>query len=290
MNARSTVDPRRAHLHGMWSAVAGSWREHADYVDARVAGVTQTAARAVGAATRRAGARAGLRAGRRRSRGSRPGRSGRRGRRVRRRRRDDVDRGGAGRRSRARQRHAAPARPRGDRRARRLVRRRPLPRGPHVRERSGPGGAGDPARAPARRPRRDRGVGPARAQPVARARHDGGERAARPADPAARLPRAVRAAGCPASWPCCCPARVSPTSPSSEVDAPLRAGSFDEWWLRTSALAGPLSQVLESLPEPTKLELRDRLETAVAPYLTPAGLEFDGVTLVASGLHPVRAS
>ena len=70
----------------------------------------------------------------------------------------------------------------------------------------------------------------------------------------------------------------------------MRAGSFDEWWLRTSALAGPLSQVLESLPEPTKLELRDRLETAVAPYLTPAGLEFGGVTLVASGLHPVRAS
>jgi hypothetical protein len=44
------------------------------------------------------------------------------------------------------------------------------------------------------------------------------------------------------------------------------------------------------MPAPTKLELRGRLETAVAPYLTPAGLEFGGVTLVASGLHPVRAS
>ena len=31
----------RARLHGMWAAVAGSWGEHADYVDARAAGVTR---------------------------------------------------------------------------------------------------------------------------------------------------------------------------------------------------------------------------------------------------------
>src|SRR6476620_10715500 len=30
----------RAQLHGMWSAVAPSWGEHAEYVDARAAGVT----------------------------------------------------------------------------------------------------------------------------------------------------------------------------------------------------------------------------------------------------------
>ena len=30
----------RAHLHGMWAAVAASWGEHAAYVDARGAGVT----------------------------------------------------------------------------------------------------------------------------------------------------------------------------------------------------------------------------------------------------------
>ena len=28
------------HLHGMWASVAGSWREHAEYVDARAALVT----------------------------------------------------------------------------------------------------------------------------------------------------------------------------------------------------------------------------------------------------------
>ena len=31
----------RAQLHGMWSAVAGGWEKHADYVDARGAGVTR---------------------------------------------------------------------------------------------------------------------------------------------------------------------------------------------------------------------------------------------------------
>ena len=38
--ATDTVDPFREHLHGMWATVAGSWAEHADYVDARGASVT----------------------------------------------------------------------------------------------------------------------------------------------------------------------------------------------------------------------------------------------------------
>lgn len=39
-SAGGSADDRRAHLHGMWAAVAGSWGEHADYVDARAAGLT----------------------------------------------------------------------------------------------------------------------------------------------------------------------------------------------------------------------------------------------------------
>ena len=35
----------------------------------------------------------------------------------------------------------------------------------------------------------------------------------------------------------------------SELPTPLRAGSFEEWWSRTSTLAGPLAKVLASLPE-----------------------------------------
>ena len=34
-----------------------------------------------------------------------------------------------------------------------------------------------------------------------------------------------------------------------EIPVPLRAASFEEWWTRTSALAGPLAQMLSGLPD-----------------------------------------
>ena len=69
----------------------------------------------------------------------------------------------------------------------------------------------------------------------------------------------------------------------SELSTPLRAGSFDEWWARTSSLAGPLANVLASLPDDAAGELRARARNAVGSYETPSGLEFPGVTLLASG-------
>jgi SAM-dependent methyltransferase len=68
-----------------------------------------------------------------------------------------------------------------------------------------------------------------------------------------------------------------------QVSVPVRAGTFEEWWARTSALAGPLAKMLESLPEEPVEAIRARLREAVRPYDTPAGLEFPGVTLVAAG-------
>jgi SAM-dependent methyltransferase len=68
----------------------------------------------------------------------------------------------------------------------------------------------------------------------------------------------------------------------SELSVPLRAGSFEEWWVRTSALAGPLAKVLTSLPEPAKQALRTHLHEATSAYRTPAGLEFPGVSLIAA--------
>src|SRR3982074_487571 len=35
------VDDPRAHVHGMWAAVAGSWAEHAEYADARGAAAAE---------------------------------------------------------------------------------------------------------------------------------------------------------------------------------------------------------------------------------------------------------
>ncbi|HEX7297384.1 MAG TPA: LysR substrate-binding domain-containing protein [Solirubrobacteraceae bacterium] len=58
---------------------------------------------------------------------------------------------------------------------------------------------------------------------------------------------------------------------------PLRVGSFEEWWRRTRALAGPLSQILSSLPEEAQLAIGERAREASRAYSTPAGLKLSGV-------------
>jgi len=67
-----------------------------------------------------------------------------------------------------------------------------------------------------------------------------------------------------------------------ELPVPLRAASFEEWWQRTSALAGPLARILASLPEPALAALAVRAREATRAYSTPAGLEFPGLSLVAA--------
>ena len=69
----------------------------------------------------------------------------------------------------------------------------------------------------------------------------------------------------------------------NELETPLRTGSFDEWWTRTSALAGPLANMLSSLSEEATRDLHARLHEVVRDYETPTGLEFPGVNLLASG-------
>jgi SAM-dependent methyltransferase len=68
----------------------------------------------------------------------------------------------------------------------------------------------------------------------------------------------------------------------SELPVPARASSFEEWWDRTSALAGPLSAILASLPEPAVEALRARLRETTAAYRTSTGMELPGVALIAS--------
>jgi SAM-dependent methyltransferase len=67
----------------------------------------------------------------------------------------------------------------------------------------------------------------------------------------------------------------------SEFPAPMRAAFFEEWWTRTCALAGPLAKMLASLPEEGSRAIRARAREAVRAYETPDGLEFPGVTLLA---------
>ncbi len=71
-----------------------------------------------------------------------------------------------------------------------------------------------------------------------------------------------------------------------ELSVPLRAHSFEAWWTRTSALAGPLAKILESLPEDATRAIQARLREAVAPYQIGDGLQFPGVSLLASGRRP----
>jgi SAM-dependent methyltransferase len=74
---------------------------------------------------------------------------------------------------------------------------------------------------------------------------------------------------------------------SGELAVPLRAGSFDEWWARTSALAGPLAAILASLSEPARDSLRARLREATRAYETAGGgLELPGVSLIAAARRP----
>ena len=68
-----------------------------------------------------------------------------------------------------------------------------------------------------------------------------------------------------------------------EVPTPLRADSFEEWWERTSALAGPLTKILAALSAGAAQALSARLQESVRPYTTPDGaVEIPGLTLVAA--------
>jgi SAM-dependent methyltransferase len=71
-----------------------------------------------------------------------------------------------------------------------------------------------------------------------------------------------------------------------ELATPLSAGSFEEWWQRTSALAGPLAKILADLPAGATQALRARLQESVRPYTTASGaIEIPGLSLVASGVR-----
>jgi SAM-dependent methyltransferase len=68
-----------------------------------------------------------------------------------------------------------------------------------------------------------------------------------------------------------------------EIAVPLHAASFDEWWTRACALAGPLAQRLAALPEEAAQAIRARARGAISVYETPRGLEIPGVALLAAG-------
>ncbi len=70
----------------------------------------------------------------------------------------------------------------------------------------------------------------------------------------------------------------------TDMAAPMRIDSFDEWWRRTPALAGPLAHILADMSAEDSAALAIRVREAVRPYQKAhGGLEFPGLALVASG-------
>jgi SAM-dependent methyltransferase len=76
----------------------------------------------------------------------------------------------------------------------------------------------------------------------------------------------------------------------SRLSVPLRASTFDEWWGATRALAGPLAQILAALPKGSAERLRARARESAQPYQTRNGLDFPGMTLLASGRRDGRGA
>src|SRR5262245_6523134 len=72
-----------------------------------------------------------------------------------------------------------------------------------------------------------------------------------------------------------------------EFAVPLRAPSFDDWWQRSTALAGPVSNLLRMQPEATQQAIIERARTLVAPYERDGALEVPGIGL-ASARRPRR--
>jgi SAM-dependent methyltransferase len=71
-----------------------------------------------------------------------------------------------------------------------------------------------------------------------------------------------------------------------ELAVPTRAETFEHWWTRTTALAGPLSGLIAAMPEAPRSALRAGLREDVEPYRVPGGYELPGLTLLASARRP----
>lgn len=68
----------------------------------------------------------------------------------------------------------------------------------------------------------------------------------------------------------------------SEVLTPMRVSSFEMWWAMVPSLAGPLAQLLTSLPAEVNAAVRDAAADATAAFACGEGYELPGLSLVGS--------
>lgn len=69
----------------------------------------------------------------------------------------------------------------------------------------------------------------------------------------------------------------------AEVDETLDVHSLDQWWTVVPALAGPMASLIASLPLDVVAAIRAHGEDALRPYRTANGFCISGVSLVATG-------
>jgi len=68
-----------------------------------------------------------------------------------------------------------------------------------------------------------------------------------------------------------------------EVETPMHADSFQQWWTVVPSLAGPVQPLLASLPDEMTEAIRGDAQAAFDEYAGPDGYELPGVSLVGVG-------
>lgn len=66
-----------------------------------------------------------------------------------------------------------------------------------------------------------------------------------------------------------------------QVEVPWRGASFDEWWERTTALAGPVAKLLAVQPPEVVEAIQSAAREFLGEYEGAGGIEIPGATLVA---------
>jgi SAM-dependent methyltransferase len=66
----------------------------------------------------------------------------------------------------------------------------------------------------------------------------------------------------------------------TKIAVPLEADDAETWWKHTSGLAGPVSTILKGLDQETASAIRERAATSLAPYRVGAAYHVPGMALM----------
>jgi SAM-dependent methyltransferase len=70
-----------------------------------------------------------------------------------------------------------------------------------------------------------------------------------------------------------------------EIQTPMHVSSIDEWWSVVPSLAGAVSSLLASLPAEANAAIRAHVDAALAEFAAPDGYELPGVSVLGVGIR-----